>query len=60
MIFVQIHMLLDGILYYCTINNIMVNSNIINKTDVSEHSKISEVTINKCYKKLLENKKLIS
>jgi len=36
------------ILYYCIINNINCN-----KTDISKFSKISEVTINKCYKKIL-------
>ena len=35
------------ILYYCIINDINCN-----KTDISNCSKISEVTINKCYKKI--------
>jgi len=48
------------ILYYCNINTIKVNDIIITKTDISKHSKISEVTVNKCFKKLLENKELIN
>ena len=48
------------ILYYCNINIIKVNDIQINKTDISKYSKISEVTINKCFKKLLENKELIN
>ena len=32
----------------------------ISKKVISENCNISEVTINKCYKKLLENKELIS
>ena len=48
------------ILYYCNVNNVMVDGNIINKTDISKYSKISEVTINKCFKKLLLNKELIN
>ena len=47
------------ILYYCNINIIKVNDIQINKTDISKHSKISEVTVNKCFKKILENKESI-
>ena len=38
-----------SILLYCKLNNIDVD-----KTDISEISRISEVTINKCCKKLQE------
>ena len=47
------------ILYYCNINIVKVNDIQINKTDISNHSKISEVTVNKCFKKILENKESI-
>ena len=42
------------ILLYCNANKLNIN-----KKNISEISKISEVTINKCFKKLLLNEDII-